>query len=164
LALALGPISGHFVIDQSKIYLFVNKKRTIMNEIIVEDIDELIKLVDPTEKDLFDLEQNVQALKLRQPKHPKIREAEQFLKTFRSEARPKMQKKGLPPSHETNVQKLHKSLAVLAECETQADDTLTELKRNRESIQRSQERLKQVHTHELPKAHRHVHSMLAWWK
>jgi hypothetical protein len=135
-----------------------------MNEIIVEDIDDLMKHPESTEKYVFDLQQNIQALKLREPKHPKIREAEQFLKTFRSEARPKMQKKVLPSSQETNLQKLNKSLATLVECETQADDTLAELKRNRESIQRSQERVMQVHAHELPKAHRHVHSMLAWWK
>ena len=129
-----------------------------MNEIIVEDIDELMKNPESNEKYIFDLEQNIQALKLQEPKHPKIREAERFLRTFRSEEKMRQ------PSHETNVQKLQKSLAVLAECETQADDTLTELKRNRESIQRSQERVTQIRAQELPRAHRLLHSMLAWWK
>ena len=131
-----------------------------MDDLIVEDIDDLMKQPYPTDKDVFDLQQNIQALKVRQPKHPKIREAEHFLKTLsRDSMRPPA--KTLP---ESNVQKLQKSLAILADCETQADDTLAELKRNRESILRSQDRVKQVRAQELPKANRHTQSMLAWWK
>lgn len=140
----------------------LDQSKPVMDDLVVEDIDELMKQHNPTDKTVFDLQQNIQALKLRQPKHPKIREAEQFLKTLQMSHLPRSTPRQTP--HESNVQKLQKSLAMLAECETQADEIMAELKRNRESIQRSQEHVKQVRAQELPKAHRHTQSMLAWWK
>jgi len=150
-----------------------------MVQCIVEELDDLFSeyntLRNHPEKFVFEAQQLIIQLKLYDKNHPKIKQYEPQLRTFRNmlqyncdvdrsleripkTGEQKIDTKSLPS------EKLQKALSEITETEQVADSTLLELARQRTTILKSQDNISKIKSEQLPKASKTVSNMSKWWR